>query len=170
MPVANNNPTQGRNVRDSWIRQVSLWMIDTGYVVALPLLSLIALGIAGYGFTLNFGEGARSLIFYVVPVMWGAYVLAVNDGKQQNITKLAQNWVIGLAVAAALIVGSVMFLSAPISIADLALGLMAAFFFLMWTSDQPSRYIRRPNESARIWMLALLILVTILAVFAAVAL
>jgi hypothetical protein len=170
MPVANNSPARGRGVRDGWIRRASLWMIDTGYVVALPLLSLAALGIAGYGLTISFGEGARSLIYYVVPVMWGAYVLAVNDGKQQNITRLAQNWVIGLAVVAALIVGSVMFLSTPISIANLALGAMAAFFFLMWTSDQPSRYIRRPNEAARIWMLALLIMVTILAVFAAVAL
>jgi hypothetical protein len=145
-------------------------MIDTGYVIALPLLALVAVGIAAYGFTSSFAEGARSLIFFVVPVMWGAYALAVNDGKEQNITKLAQNWVIGLAVAAALVVGCVMFLSVPISVADLALGVMVAFFFLMWTSDQQTRYTRRPSEAARLWMLALLVMVTILAVFAAVAL
>jgi hypothetical protein len=168
MPTANNGQLGGRDAREGWVRRACLWMIDTGYVAALPILGLIAIGIAVYGFTVDFGEGARSVIFFVVPVLWGAYALAVNDGKQQNINKVAQQWVIGIAVAAALTVGSVILLSVPIAITDLALGIMVAFFFLMWTSDQPSRYIRKPSESARIWMLGLLIMVTIVAVFIAI--
>jgi hypothetical protein len=64
----------------------------------------------------------------------------------------------------------VFFLKAPVSIADLALGGMAAFFFLMWTSDQPSRFQRRPSKLARTWMQALLVMVTILGIFVAIAL
>jgi hypothetical protein len=74
---------RGRDSRETGLRNFALWFIDTGYVVALPALSLAALGIACYGFTVSFGEGARSLIFFVIPVMWGAYTLAVNDGNPQ---------------------------------------------------------------------------------------
>jgi hypothetical protein len=173
VPYSDNHTVdqgRGRDPRETGLRNFALWFIDTGYVVALPALTLVALAIAGYGFTVSFGEGTRSLIFFVIPVMWGAYTLAVNDGSPQVIEKLADKAVVGVAVVAALIIGLVFILNAPVSIADLAFGAMVAFFFLMWTSDQPSRFQRRPSKIARTWMLALLVMITILAFFAAVAL
>jgi len=64
----------------------------------------------------------------------------------------------------------VMFLAAPVSLADLALGIMTAFFFLMWTSDQPTTFQRKPTAMARTWMLAMLIMITVISTFVAVAL
>lgn len=171
-----SEPTQigrrgrARDVRDSKSRQFALWLIDIGYVWGVPAIGATAAGIAAYAFTIGFGQGVRAVIFFVLPVLWGAFILAVNDGQPQVIEKLADKAVHGIAVAAALVIGSVMFLSAPVSLADLALGIMVAFFFLMWTSDQPSMFQRTPTAMARTWMLALLIMITVISLFVAVAL
>ena len=43
-----------------------------------------SLGIAAYAFTISFGEGARSLIFFFIPALWGTYALAMNDGRPRR--------------------------------------------------------------------------------------
>ena len=51
------------------------------YRAGIFVVAIAALGVAAYGFTLSFGEGARALIFFFIPALWGAYVLAMNDGQ-----------------------------------------------------------------------------------------
>ncbi len=157
-----------RGTRDSKFRTFALWVVDLAFIWGIPAIGLVAAVIASYAFTRDFGEGARSVIFFVVPVLWGAYVLATNDGQPQVIERLADKVVLGIAVVAALVIGSVMFLAAPVSIANLALGTMTAFFFLMWTSDQPTMFQRTPTKMARTWMMAMLIMITIISIFAAI--
>lgn len=174
MPYSENTQLgrrgRAREARDFKSRQFALWLLDVGYVWGVPAIGVAAAAIASYAFTVGFGQGVRAVIFFVVPVLWGAFILAVNDGQPQVIEKLADKAVHGIAVVAALVIGSVMFLAAPISLADLALGIMTAFFFLMWISDQPTMFQRKPTAMARTWMLAMLIMVTIISVFVAVAL
>lgn len=159
-----------RGVRESYSRMFALWLIDVGYVWGIPAIGVAAAGIATYAFTIGFGQGVRAVIFFVIPVLWGAYTLAINDGQPQVIEKLADKVVLGIAVVAALVIGSVMFLSAPVSLANLALGAMTAFFFVMWTSDQPTPFQRKPTPMARTWMLAMLLMVTVISIFVAIAL
>lgn len=173
MPSSRTRTAVGSSVRDTRdenARGFVVWLIETGYQVAAVALTVIAAGIAAYAFTLSVGDGARSVIFFVIPAMWGAYALAANDGQPEALEKIAEPAVVGLATASALVLSGVLFLGAPVAIANLALGVMIAFFFLMWISNAPSRYRRRLSSLGKLWGKALLVMITVLGIVTAVAL
>lgn len=169
MPTIRREQSRGgRQARDSAVRSFSLWFVETVYITAIPLLSVVAVAIDVYAFSKSVGEGVRTIVYYVLPVLWGAYYLAVNDGKPQALTKHAHLVVVAVCVPVGLVLGGIFFLGAPISSAGLALGAMAAFFFLLWTSDQPSQYTRTSGPAARLYMLVFLIIISMVAITAAI--
>jgi hypothetical protein len=160
MPISDTRPSE-RELTESINRGWTGWLMIVLYRYSWVLLALAAGGVAAYAFTVSFSEGARAIIFFVIPAMWGAYGLAVHDGQPKAIQNLSAPIANGLAVIAGLVVASVLFLDTPVSIANLALGAMEAFFFLMRISGQTTTYSRLAGTNAQIWIRAFLIMVTV---------
>lgn len=170
MPRFEDHQRTLRAERDTRTRSFVVWMFDSAYVYAVLAIIAIAAGFAIYAFTLSFQDGARSVLCFIIPAMWGAYALAVNDGRPSALEEMGEQVTIGLGVFAALVLAGVLFAGAPVFAANAALGAMTFFFFLMWVSDAPSPYVRRPSERNRIWGKTILVMVTVFGLIAAAAL
>lgn len=158
-----------RDFADGLARRISDWVVEGLYRFGVMVLALAALAICVLGLTQSAGEGIRALIFFVIPSLWGAYALAVFDGQPDAFDKVMPQAVYWLAGLASLVIILVMVVGAPISIANLALGSMEAFFFVMRISVQPSRYQRRLDSNSRALAGALLLMLTVLCAALAVA-
>jgi hypothetical protein len=168
MPVS--GPAKGND--RSWIDSVSRVIAESAmsflYRVGIFIVAIAALGVAAYGYTLSFGEGARSLIFFFIPALWGAYALAINDGQPKALEQMTATVANSLSVLAGLVVAAVVFLDWPVSTTNLALGTMAAFFFLIRISKQTPQHMRELRENRTI-VRSLLIMMTVVCAVVAVA-
>src|SRR3954467_6359520 len=81
MPLSKSGGTTEREFADDQSRAWSDWIIGMLYRLGIVTLPLAAAGIAAYAFTVSFPEGARAIIFFALPAMWGAYALATLDGQ-----------------------------------------------------------------------------------------
>lgn len=140
---------------------------------ALNIGSLVAIAFAAAGFTvLAFGdsqsEGIRSVLFFLTPAAWGAFAFASLDGQPEAFKKLGDYAIPGLGVVAGLVISSVVIFDAPVSIANLALGAMAAFFFMMALASAPSNRKPAIPPDERTWPLAILLMLTVISVAVAV--
>ncbi|HKG40477.1 MAG TPA: hypothetical protein VKB25_15925 [Conexibacter sp.] len=166
------SPHQDPSVRDATedrVRGVADWTISVLYArFGVFLLAIAAAGVAAIGFSHSYGEGVRAVIFFMIPSAWGAFALATLDGQPEALRKLGEPFIAGLGVIAGLLVSSVVVFDAPISIANLALGSMEAYFFVMWISKQPTRFSRRIPPESRVWGMALLLMVTVVSITIAV--
>jgi hypothetical protein len=133
------------------------------------LLAAVAFGIAVYAFTESYGEGVRAVIFFVIPSLWGAYALAALDGEPAALERLGQPAMIAIGVAAGVALSGVLIFDAPIALANLALGTMEAFFFVMWIGSEDTPFGRiELSKRAQPWGVALLLMTTIISLTIAV--
>jgi hypothetical protein len=161
-PATQPKPSDSpRNTADKALRDRLNWLFDTLYDFSWLLFVLAAAGVAAYAFTLEFGEGARAIIFFVVPSLWGGFILLTHDGKPKAMLKIPEPVIYGLAVVAGLVLASVLFLDTPVSIANLALGVMGGFFLLMRVSNQETAHTRWFPPERETLLRALLIMVTV---------
>jgi hypothetical protein len=168
MPLGSAHRRHDRAWVDRVTRDVAERLLSLVYRAGVFLIAIAAMAIAAYAFTISYGEGARALIFFFVPTLWGAYALAVNDGQPKALEKLTGAMANALAVVAGLVVAAVVFIDWPVSVTNLALGAMEAFFFLIRMSDQPSQHARDVQEN-RTTVRALLIMLTVICIVVAVA-
>ncbi len=140
---------------------------------ALNLASMVLIVLAAATFTVlafgdSEGEGIRSILFFLTPAAWGAFAFASLDGQPEVFRSLGEYAIPGLGVVAGLVISSVVLLNAPVSTGSLALGAMAAFFFMMALASAPSS--RKPAIPAgeHIWPLAILLMLTVISVAVAV--
>jgi hypothetical protein len=159
-----------RSKADKELRDRVNWLFNALYNHSWLLFGLGAAGITAYAFTIGFAEGARSIIFFCVPSLWGAFMLLTNDGEPKAMAKIPEPVTYGLAVIAGLVLASVLFLDTPVSIANLALGVMAGFFLLMRLSDQKTAHTRWFPPEGETLLRALLIMVTVTCIVIAVVL
>jgi hypothetical protein len=159
-----------RNDTESAVRRAVEWLFHTMYErVGVMLIAFVAAGIAIYAFTVSFGEGVRAVIFFIIPSLWGAFALATFDGQPTALERFGQSAMIGVGLVAGIVLSALFVFEAPIAIANLALGLMEAFFFLMWIGNQQSAFGRIEISSrAQPWGVAFLIMVTVLSITIAV--
>lgn len=151
-----------REFADSMARRVADWVVESLYRFGVVGLALAALSVAVHGFTQSYAEGTRSLIFFLIPSLWGAYALAVFDGQPDAFNRMMPQLAYGISVLAAVVIIAVLSMDAPTSLVNLALGSMEAFFFVMRTSSQPSPHQRMLDANTRALAGALLILLTLL--------
>lgn len=166
MPFSNTSSSHrnpGRDVSDRMVNLISRY--------ALVGIAILAAGISIYAFTISFAEGARALIFFLIPSMWGAYCLAVLDGKPAALRHASVTLLNVMAAVAGLVVAAVVLLDAPVSIANLPLGIIECLFFVMQVGDRPGRgFAADYSEVAKSIVRMVLILATVLCIVVAVAL
>jgi hypothetical protein len=152
------------------VRRAVEWLFNLVYErLGVLVLVFVATGIAAYAFTVSFGEGVRAVIFFIIPSLWGAFALAALDGETNALEQHGQPIMIALGIIAGVVLSSVFVLDAPISMANLALGTMEAFFFLMWIGNEQSPLGRIEISSrAQPWGIAFLLMTTILAITVAI--
>lgn len=155
---------------ESLVRRAVEWLFTLVYErVGVLILAVVAFGITVYAFTISFGEGVRAVIFFLIPSLWGAFALATLDGERNALEQFGQPIMIALGVIAGLVLSVIFLVDAPVSIANLALGTMEAFFFLMWIGNDQSPFGRIEISSrAQPWGVALLLMTTIVAITVAV--
>jgi hypothetical protein len=155
---------------ESIVRRAVEWLFTLVYErVGVLVLAIVAFGVAVYAFTVSFGEGIRAIIFFVIPSLWGAFALAALDGERNALERYGQPIMIALGVVAGVVLSGVFVIDAPVSMANLALGTMEAFFFLMWIGNDQSPFGRIEISSrAQPWGVALLLMTTIVAITVAV--
>lgn len=168
MPITGATQSNDRSWMDHVSRGIAEVCMSLLYRTGIFVVAAAALGVAAYGFTIDFGEGARGLIFFFVPALWGAYGLAMNDGQPKALERMTATIANGLAILAGLVVAAVVFIDWPVSITNLALGAMAAFFFLIRVSRQSSPHLRELREN-RTMLRSLLIMLTVVCLVVAVA-
>lgn len=161
MPFSDIQPGSEREIGDTRPRNGARWLMAVIYDVSWFLLGAVAAAITAYAFTQSFGEGVRSIIFFVIPSMWGAYFLAVHDGRPKAIEELSSTIANSISIMAGLVVASILFLDTPISIANLALGAMEAFFFMMRISNQATRFPRAIPRDVQIILRTFLVMLTV---------
>lgn len=134
--------------------------------LALIVLAAIAFTVIAFGDDQS--EGIRSILFFLTPTAWGAFAFAALDGQPKAFRTLGDYALPAFGVIAGLVISSVVLLDAPVSVANLALGAMAAFFFMMALGSTPSG--RRPPipPGEHIWPLAILLMLTVIAIAVAV--
>lgn len=133
-------------------------------------LAVAALGVALYALTDGFGEAVRAVIFFAIPSTWGGYCLAVLDSRPTAIESLSEGVQNAMAGVAGLVIAGVVLLDAPISIANVPLGLIeAAFLVLKITEDRRRRRIGW-SETTKAIVRMTLILVTVICLVVAVTL
>lgn len=160
-------PRASRSTRvdtESVVRRGVEWVFHAMYErVGVMLIAAVAAGIAVYAFTVSFGEGVRAVVFFLIPSLWGAFALATFDGQPSALEKFGQRAMIAIGLAAGIVLSALFVFDAPIAIANLALGMMEAFFFLMWVGNQPSAFGRiEISSQAQPWGIAFLVMVTVL--------
>ena len=168
MPFSNQRARNERDTSDAAATTVAEALVRFLYYGGIYALAVFALVICAAAFTVSLGEGIRAILFFMIPSAWGALALALYDGDPkafQNISPLFAN---GLAVAGALVVAAVWIIDAPISIANIALGALEAFFFVLRISNQPSSRIRRITGGTRTFVTSLALFVTVLSIVVAV--
>lgn len=132
--------------------------------VAVVLIAAAAAAFTALAFNESQEEGIRSVLLFLVPAAWGAFAFAVLDGQPEAFKQLGRTVVPACGVIAGMVISSVWILSAPISIANLALGAMEAFFFVMALATAPEG--RRPPVSREIagWPLSVLLMLTTISI------
>ena len=168
MPYSGASQTNDRSWMDRISRGIAEVSMSFLYRAGIFVVAIAALGVAAYGFTLSFGEGARALIFFFIPALWGAYVLAMNDGQPRALEQMTATIANSLSIVAGLVVAAVVFIGWPVSTTNLALGAMAAFFFLIRISRYASPHVRELREN-RTMIRALLLMLTVVCAVVAIA-
>lgn len=154
--------SSGRSIADTLMNLVSKY--------ALLLVAVAALGVSLYGFTISFAEGIRALIFFLIPSLWGAFSLAVLDGRPTALDTASGTLLNVMAAIAGLTLAAVIFLDAPVSIANIPLGIIEAAFFVMLVADGSSPFPAQYSETGKTIVRMVLILATVLCLAVAVAL
>jgi hypothetical protein len=150
------------------------WMPELDFAGrVLNRVSVVVIAIAAAVFTvLAFGvsrqEGIRAVLLFLIPAAWGAFAFAVLDGQPKAFENVSKTAVPAFGVVAGLVVSSVVILDAPVSVANLALGTMEAFFFVMALASAPTG--RKPpiSRAQAIWPLSLLLMLTTISIAVAV--
>ncbi len=165
MPRADKKGSDVRTTTETRVRGGAEWVVSVLYAqLGVLLIAIVAAVIALLAFLDDYGEGVRAVIFFLLPTAWGAFALATLDGQPDALQKISDNVVVALAIVAGLVASSVFLFDAPLAVANLALGAMEAFFFVMWISKQPSDHGRVIDEDNRKWGLALLLMVTVISI------
>jgi hypothetical protein len=163
VPFAERTPEASeRQVSDERSRGWIWLLFDFVYGYSWLLLAAAAAAVGAYAFDHSSGEGIRSIIFFVIPAMWGAFALGSFDARPRALQDLSAPVAIGLGTVAGLVLSSVLFLDTPVSIGNLALGSMMAFFFVMRISSQPSGFSRGIPPDRRNFVLTVLVMLTVL--------
>jgi len=136
--------------------------------VAVILIAVAAAVFTALAFDVSQEEGIRSVLLFLIPAAWGAFAFAVLDGQPAALENVSKTGVPVIGVIAGLVISSVLLLDAPVSVANLALGTMEAFFFVMALAAAPTG--RKPpiSRSQAIWPLALLLMLTTISIAIAV--
>jgi len=135
-------------------------------VLALAI-AIAAAVVTALSFAEGRGEGIRSLLFFLIPAGWGLFVYLVLEGQPAALERGAKIAMPASGVIAGLVISSVLLLDAPVSIANLALGGMEAFLFLMALGMTTRRGPPIPWPVA-MWPLSVLLMVTIISIAVAV--
>ncbi|HEX7134957.1 MAG TPA: hypothetical protein VF228_20450 [Iamia sp.] len=165
MPFANTKTrsrSSGRDVSETLMLVVSRY--------ALWVVAVAALAITAYAVTDSFAEGARALIFFLVPSLWGAFLLVSLDTRPAALETMSASILNGMAAVAGVVIAAVFLLDAPVSIANLPLGIIEAAFFVMLVADEGRTKRIRWSETAQTIVRMVLILATVLCLIVAVAL
>lgn len=165
MPFANTRTrtrSSGRDVSETLMLVVSRY--------ALWVVAVAALAVTVYAVTDSFAEGARALIFFLVPSLWGAFLLVSLDTRPAALETMSASILNGMAAVAGVVIAAVFLLDAPVSIANLPLGIIEAAFFVMLVADEGRTKRIRWSETAQTIVRMVLILATVLCLVVAVAL
>ena len=150
------------------------WMPDIEFAskmlnrISVVLIAAAAVGFMAIAFDVSRAEGIRAVIFFLLPTAWGAFAFAALDGQPRLFETLGKNGIPAGGVVAGLVISSVLLFDAPVSVANLALGTMEAFFFMMALADAPET--RQPSipRGQHIWPLSLLLMLTTISISVAV--
>ena len=153
--------------KSSWMPELDL----AGRVlnrVAVVLIAVAAAVFTVLAFDVSQQEGIRAVLLFLIPSAWGAFAFAVLDGQPAAFENVSRTAVPAAGVIAGLVISSVLILDTPVSVANLALGAMEAFFFVMALAAAPVG--RKPpiSRSQAIWPLALLLMLTTISIAVAV--
>ena len=118
-------------------------------------------------FDVSRAEGIRAVIFFLLPTAWARSRSPPSTASRGS----SRRWASGIpagGVVAGLVISSVLLFDAPVSVANLALGTMEAFFFMMALADAPET--RQPSipRGQHIWPLSLLLMLTTISISVAV--
>lgn len=136
--------------------------------VSVVLIAVAAAAFTVLAFADSREEGVRAVLLFLTPAAWGAFAFAVLDGQPKAFEDAGKSAVPAFGVVAGLVISSVLILDAPISVANLALGAMEAFFFVMALATAPAG--RRPpvSRAQAVWPLSLLLMLTTISIAVAV--
>jgi hypothetical protein len=136
--------------------------------ISVVLIALAAAGFTVIAFRDSQEEGIRAVLLFLTPAAWGIFAFAALDGQPKAFEIVGRNAVPATGVIAGLVISAVLILDAPVSVANLALGAMEAFFFVMALASAPAG--RRPPipPGQAIWPLSLLLMLTTISIAVAV--
>ncbi len=140
-----------------WISGVAEWLFVVLFGKLGPIIvAAVAVYVTVVAFGDSSGDGIRAIVFFLLPTLWGAFLLA---RRSRSTTALAETgkWavpVLGVIIGIGISIG--MLSDAPVWSANLGLGVLEGFYFMMWLSTDE-------DEGERAWALALLLMVTIIA-------
>jgi hypothetical protein len=134
----------------------------------MTLIVVAAATFTALAFADGQGEGIRSILFFLTPATWGAFAFAALDGQPAAFRTLGDYAIPGFGVLAGLVISSVLLIDAPVSVANLALGAMAAFFFMMALGRAPAGRTPPIPPGEHVWPLAILLMLTVISVAVAV--
>lgn len=152
----------------------SNWMPELDFAgrmlnrVAVVLIAIAAAVFTWLAFDVSQEEGIRAVLLFLIPAAWGAFAFAVLDGQPAAFENVSKKAVPACGIIAGLVISSVVIFDAPVSAANLALGTMEAFFFVMALAVAPTG--RKPpiSRAQAIWPLSLLLMLTTISIAVAV--
>jgi hypothetical protein len=142
------------------------WMPDIDFAskmlnrISVVLIAAAAAGFMVLAFDESRAEGIRSVIFFFIPTAWGAFAFAALDGQPKVFETVGKTAIPAGGVIAGLVISSVVIFDAPVSTANLALGAMEAFFFMMALADAPATRTPSIPRGQHIWPLSILLMLT----------
>jgi len=140
---------------ESTIRRFAEFLISTLFAkVGAPVVAAAAVYVSVLSFRDSSGDGIRSVIFFLIPTLWGAFWLVNMSRKTRPLEHTGTIVVPLLGVVVGIVISAAIVFEAPVSMTNLGLGVMEGFYFMAnLSSDQ---------ESERQWGLALLLMVTVI--------
>jgi hypothetical protein len=150
------------------VLQVADWLIVVLFnKLGSLIVAVTAVYVAVRAFDDSPSDGTRAVICFLIPTLWGAFGLTALAGERRPFETLGKWAMPVLGVIAGVVISLGILAEAPVWTTNLGLGVMEAFYFMIFLSGDavPSR-LREPLE--REWTLALLLMVTVVSVTAAI--
>jgi hypothetical protein len=143
------------------IRRFAEFLISTLFAKAgAPVVAAAAVYVSVISFEESSSSGIRSVIFFLIPTLWGAFWLVSMSRTARPLEDTGKVVVPVLGIVAGIVISAAIVISAPVSTSNIGLGVMEGFYFMANLSSD--------RESERQWGLALLLMVTVIAITVAV--